>query len=153
MLDLSAVERQALARYTQDAGNHVSLECVPPRDALASAEDPLRRRRLRRARPAGRRGAAAPAARGARSVDFCVVNGENAADGAGSRRSSPSGSSPPGADAITLGNHAWAREELAPYLAGAERVVRPANLSRHAPGRGLAVVPPRGRDAGRRAST
>jgi hypothetical protein len=29
LLDLSAVERQALARYTQDAGNHVSLEVHP----------------------------------------------------------------------------------------------------------------------------
>jgi len=29
VLDLSAVERQALARYTQDAGNHVTLEVRP----------------------------------------------------------------------------------------------------------------------------
>jgi hypothetical protein len=29
LLDLSAVERQALARFTQDAGNHVSLEVHP----------------------------------------------------------------------------------------------------------------------------
>ncbi len=26
MLDLSGVEKQALARYTQDAGNHVAIE-------------------------------------------------------------------------------------------------------------------------------
>jgi 2',3'-cyclic-nucleotide 2'-phosphodiesterase len=42
---------------------------------------------------------------------------------------------------ITLGNHTWARRELAPYLAGSERVIRPANLSRHTPGRALAVAP------------
>lgn len=29
LLDLSRVERQTLARYTQDAGNHVSLEVLP----------------------------------------------------------------------------------------------------------------------------
>ena len=29
VLDLSAVERQALARYTQDAGNHVTVEVHP----------------------------------------------------------------------------------------------------------------------------
>ncbi len=29
ILDLSSVERQALARYTQDAGNHVSIELRP----------------------------------------------------------------------------------------------------------------------------
>ena len=34
LLDLSRVERQALARYTQDAGNHVSVE-VRPAAALA----------------------------------------------------------------------------------------------------------------------
>ena len=40
---------------------------------------------------------------------------------------------------LTLGNHAWARRELLPYLDGTDRVVRPANLSRHAPGRAVAV--------------
>jgi metallophosphoesterase (TIGR00282 family) len=40
---------------------------------------------------------------------------------------------------LTLGNHAWARRELLPYLSGTDRVIRPANLSRHAPGRPLAV--------------
>ena len=33
------------------------------------------------------------------------------------------------------------------WLPGAERVVRPANLSRYAPGRGLVVVPARGGEA------
>ena len=62
VLDFSGVEGQALARYTQDAGNHVAVE-VHPAAALASRrnrpEDPLHRRRLRRARPRGRRGAPA----------------------------------------------------------------------------------------------
>jgi hypothetical protein len=29
VIDLSRVERQALARYTQDAGNHVTIEVFP----------------------------------------------------------------------------------------------------------------------------
>ncbi len=29
VLDLSGVEKQALARYTQDAGNHVAIELRP----------------------------------------------------------------------------------------------------------------------------
>ncbi len=41
---------------------------------------------------------------------------------------------------LTLGNHVWRRREIAPYLEKAERVVRPANLSASAPGRGLTVV-------------
>jgi metallophosphoesterase (TIGR00282 family) len=45
-----------------------------------------------------------------------------------------------GVDAITLGNHVWRRGEIVPYLKESERVIRPANLSRRAPGRGLAFV-------------
>jgi metallophosphoesterase (TIGR00282 family) len=78
-----------------------------------------------------------------RDVDVCVVNGENAADGRGITPKLCERILAAGADAITLGNHTWARRELAPYLAGTERVVRPANFSRHAPGRALAVVPAR----------
>jgi len=43
-------------------------------------------------------------------------------------------------DAITLGNHAFRRSEIGPYLDGSDRVIRPANMSRHTPGRGLTVV-------------
>ena len=42
---------------------------------------------------------------------------------------------------ITLGNHAWRKRELLPYLAGAERVIRPANFTVDAPGRALTVAP------------
>ena len=42
---------------------------------------------------------------------------------------------------ITLGNHVWRRQEIGPYLESAAQVLRPANLSRHAPGRGLTVAP------------
>jgi 2',3'-cyclic-nucleotide 2'-phosphodiesterase len=74
-------------------------------------------------------------------VSFCIVNGENAADGRGLTPKLAERLLAAGADVITLGNHTWARRELAPYLAGSERVIRPANLSRHAPGRALAVAP------------
>ncbi len=46
-----------------------------------------------------------------------------------------------GADAITLGNHAFRRTEIGPYLDSSERVIRPANTSRSTPGRGLTIVP------------
>jgi 2',3'-cyclic-nucleotide 2'-phosphodiesterase len=42
---------------------------------------------------------------------------------------------------ITLGNHTWRQREIGPYLDRSTRVLRPANLSAHAPGRGLAVAP------------
>ena len=84
-----------------------------------------------------------PSLREERDVDVCVVNGENAADGRGITPRLAERILAAGADAITLGNHTWARRELAPYLSGQERVVRPANFSRHAPGRALTVVPAR----------
>ena len=74
-------------------------------------------------------------------ADFCVVNGENAADGRGITPKLAERLLVAGADVVTLGNHTWARKELAPWLAGAERVIRPANFSRHTPGRALAVAP------------
>jgi 2',3'-cyclic-nucleotide 2'-phosphodiesterase len=76
-----------------------------------------------------------------RRADFCVVNAENAAEGAGLTPKLAERILAAGADAITLGNHTWRRPELGPYLEDSQRVARPANLSVHAPGRGLVVAP------------
>ena len=73
-------------------------------------------------------------------VGFCVVNGENVADGAGITPRLAERLLAAGADVLTLGNHVWRRREIAPYLETAERVVRPANLASATPGRGLTVV-------------
>jgi 2',3'-cyclic-nucleotide 2'-phosphodiesterase len=74
------------------------------------------------------------------AAGFCLVNGENAADGAGLTPKLAERLLAAGADAISTGNHVWRRPELAAYLDETERVVRPANLSAHAPGRGLTVL-------------
>jgi metallophosphoesterase (TIGR00282 family) len=76
-------------------------------------------------------------------VDFCVLNGENVADGVGITPKLADRMLAAGADVVTLGNHVFRRIEIGPYLEGSERVIRPANLSAHAPGRGLAVAPAR----------
>jgi metallophosphoesterase (TIGR00282 family) len=73
-------------------------------------------------------------------VGFCVVNAENAADGAGLTPRLADRLLAAGADALTLGNHVWRRREIGPYLESADRVVRPANLASGSPGRGLTVV-------------
>jgi metallophosphoesterase (TIGR00282 family) len=73
-------------------------------------------------------------------VDFCVVNGENVADGVGITPRLAQRLFTAGADAITLGNHTWRRREILEWLPGVDRVARPANLSRYAPGRGLVVA-------------
>jgi 2',3'-cyclic-nucleotide 2'-phosphodiesterase len=72
---------------------------------------------------------------------FCVVNAENAADGAGLTPRLAKRLLAAGADVLTLGNHVWRRAEIGQYLESADRVVRPANLASGAPGRGLAVMP------------
>jgi 2',3'-cyclic-nucleotide 2'-phosphodiesterase len=82
-----------------------------------------------------------PAMRSELAIDACVVNGENAADGIGITPRLADQLLGMGIDAITLGNHAFRRTEIGPYLESSDRIVRPANTSRNTPGRGMAVVP------------
>jgi metallophosphoesterase (TIGR00282 family) len=77
------------------------------------------------------------------AADVCIVNGENVADGVGITPKLADKLIEWGADAITLGNHVFRRAEIVPYLDQTDRVVRPANLSARAPGRGLTFVPAR----------
>ena len=81
-----------------------------------------------------------PGLRDELGIDFCVVNGENAADGAGLTPKLADRLLAAGADVVTLGNHVWRRREIGAYLADADRVIRPANLASGSPGRGLAVA-------------
>ena len=81
-----------------------------------------------------------PGLRDRLEVDACVVNGENIANGIGITPRLADRLLAAGADAITLGNHAWRREEIGPYLVTSPAVIRPANFQAGAPGRGLTVV-------------
>jgi 2',3'-cyclic-nucleotide 2'-phosphodiesterase len=74
-------------------------------------------------------------------IDVCIVNGENAADGIGITPRLADQLLAMGADAITLGNHAFRRTEIGAYLDSSDRVARPANTSTNTPGRGLVIVP------------
>ena len=73
-------------------------------------------------------------------MSFCIVNGENAADGIGITPKLAARILAAGADVITLGNHTWRRSEINAYLATSETVIRPANFSTLTPGRGLTVA-------------
>ena len=73
-------------------------------------------------------------------ADLCIANGENVADGVGITPKLADRLLASGVDAITLGNHVWRRGEIVPYLKENERIVRPANMSRRAPGRGMTFV-------------
>jgi 2',3'-cyclic-nucleotide 2'-phosphodiesterase len=81
-----------------------------------------------------------PALREELRADFCILNGENLADGVGITPKLADRMLASGADAITLGNHVWRRGEIVPYLKASDRVVRPANLSARAPGNRLMFV-------------
>ena len=77
-------------------------------------------------------------------VDFCVVNGENAADGAGLTAKLAARLLERGADVLTTGNHVWRHNDLHAMLASDGRVLRPANFGGPgAPGDGACVAPAR----------
>ena len=72
------------------------------------------------------------------SVDFCIVNGENAAT-VGIHPEQADRLFDAGADLITLGNHAFSQRGIVPMAEDCPYLLRPANLSPLAPGRGWGV--------------
>jgi metallophosphoesterase (TIGR00282 family) len=81
-----------------------------------------------------------PGLRERHDTTFVVVNGENSAGGLGITPKIADELFANGVDAITLGNHAYKRREIFPYLDRERRIVRPANYLRSHPGRGVTVV-------------
>jgi metallophosphoesterase (TIGR00282 family) len=71
---------------------------------------------------------------------FVVVNAENVAGGLGITPKIADEILAADVDAITLGNHAYHRKEIYPYLDTEQRIVRPANYLSSQPGRGWTVV-------------
>jgi metallophosphoesterase (TIGR00282 family) len=74
------------------------------------------------------------------SLDLVIVNGENAAGGFGITEAIYTDLIDAGADAVTLGNHAWNQKEALVFIERAPRLIRPLNFARHTPGRGTALV-------------
>jgi metallophosphoesterase (TIGR00282 family) len=73
-------------------------------------------------------------------LDLVVVNGENAAGGFGITETIYTELVDAGADAITLGNHAWDQREALVFIERAPRLIRPLNYPQGAPGRGAALI-------------
>ncbi|PYF02970.1 hypothetical protein BJ122_109101 [Rhodopseudomonas faecalis] len=73
-------------------------------------------------------------------LDLVVVNGENAAGGFGITENIYHELVDAGADAVTLGNHAWNQKEALVFIERAPRLIRPLNFPRYTPGRGAAMI-------------
>jgi metallophosphoesterase (TIGR00282 family) len=85
-------------------------------------------------------GAALPRLRAELRAELVVVNAENASHGFGLAPDMARALFVAGADVITLGNHAWDRKELIPYIAETPRLLRPLNYPPGTPGGGSVVV-------------
>jgi 2',3'-cyclic-nucleotide 2'-phosphodiesterase len=81
-----------------------------------------------------------PRLRAALRIDLAVVNAENASHGFGLAPEMATALFAAGADVITLGNHAWDRKEIVPYIAGTPRLLRPLNFPPGTPGAGSVLV-------------
>jgi metallophosphoesterase (TIGR00282 family) len=73
-------------------------------------------------------------------LDCVVINGENAAGGFGITEAIYQDLLDAGADAVTLGNHAWDQKEALVFIERAPRLIRPINYPAGTPGRGAAMI-------------
>jgi 2',3'-cyclic-nucleotide 2'-phosphodiesterase len=73
-------------------------------------------------------------------LDFVVVNGENAAGGFGITEAICADFLAAGADAVTLGNHAFDQKEALVFIERQPRLIRPANYPEGTPGRGANLI-------------
>lgn len=73
-------------------------------------------------------------------ADFVILNGENAAAGRGITKKIYDEFLRAGVDVITMGNHTWDQREIYDFIDDVEYLIRPANFSEEAPGRGMTQV-------------
>jgi len=85
-------------------------------------------------------GSRLPGLRLALAIDLAIVNAENASHGFGLGPDMAEALFAAGADVVTLGNHAWDRKEIIPYIARQPRLIRPLNYPPETPGGGSIVV-------------
>jgi 2',3'-cyclic-nucleotide 2'-phosphodiesterase len=74
------------------------------------------------------------------ALDFVIINGENAAGGFGITEAILQDLLDAGADAVTLGNHAFDQKEALVFIERHERLVRPMNYPKGTPGRGSTLL-------------
>jgi len=72
-------------------------------------------------------------------LDFVVVNGENATNGAGLSPAHARVLLDAGADCLTLGDHAFDQRDMQSFIDSEPRILRPLNFAKSAPGQGARV--------------
>ncbi|MFO0809469.1 MAG: TIGR00282 family metallophosphoesterase [Gemmataceae bacterium] len=83
---------------------------------------------------------AVPVLRATRGIDVVVANVENASGGSGCTPGAYRSIRDAGVDLVTLGDHIYKKFDIAKILESDERVCKPANFPRSAPGREYALT-------------
>lgn len=73
------------------------------------------------------------------NIDVVIVNGENAAHGAGINGEMCKEFYETGVDCITTGNHIWDKREVIPYIDRDPKLLRPLNYPAGTPGQGFYI--------------
>lgn len=72
--------------------------------------------------------------------DVVIANGENAAAGRGITQKIYQELLQVGVDVITMGNHTWDNKDIFEFIDDADYLIRPANFSTDAPGKGCVQI-------------
>lgn len=81
-----------------------------------------------------------PKLRSELGIDLAIVNGENAAGGAGLTTEIAHELRAAGADVVTTGNHVWDQRQFVNEIDALDFVLRPLNLPANNPGRGWLII-------------
>jgi metallophosphoesterase (TIGR00282 family) len=72
--------------------------------------------------------------------DVIIANGENAAAGRGITQKIFKDLLFMGVDVVTMGNHTWDQKEIFDFIDDTDYLIRPANFSDEAPGKGMTTI-------------
>ncbi len=71
-------------------------------------------------------------------IDFCIVNGENAAEGMGITEKLFKDIIEAGADTVTMGNHTWGKKDIFNFIDD-PKIIRPINYPEGVCGKGMKI--------------
>ena len=72
------------------------------------------------------------------NIDFCIVNGENSAEGMGITEKNFNDILEAGADVVTMGNHTWGKKDIFKFIDN-PKLIRPVNYPEGVVGKGYGI--------------